>query len=97
MHKTGIVAVWLLVKAGVCVHACARVCLCVCACACVCTLWSCCGLQQTLEMEIRRCSCLVLWTDGDREGEDIAYEIASVCQGGKTMYNLLVISHVPVQ
>ncbi|CAI8054414.1 DNA topoisomerase 3-alpha [Geodia barretti] len=35
--------------------------------------------SRTLEKEIRGCQHLVLWTDGDREGENIAEEIVHVC------------------
>ena len=36
--------------------------------------------QRTLEKEIRSCRVLVIWTDCDREGENIGYEIIDVCQ-----------------
>lgn len=39
-------------------------------------------LQRTLEKEIKGCKHLILWTDGDREGENIAEEIANVCSHG---------------
>ena len=41
-----------------------------------------CYFQRTLEREVKGCQDLVLWTDGDREGENIASEIAAVCQNG---------------
>jgi DNA topoisomerase-3 len=36
-------------------------------------------IKRTLHREIRGCQDLILWTDGDREGEDIAKEIVDVC------------------
>ena len=39
-------------------------------------------MQRTLEREIRGCQHLILWTDGDREGENIADEIADVITQG---------------
>ena len=39
-------------------------------------------LQKTLEREVRGCDSLVIWTDGDREGENIGYEIIDVCKAG---------------
>lgn len=38
------------------------------------------GIRKTLEKEIRRCNTLIIWTDCDREGENIGYEIIEVCQ-----------------
>ncbi len=38
--------------------------------------------QKTLEREVRGCQHLVLWTDGDREGEGIAAEIVEVVTNG---------------
>lgn len=37
-------------------------------------------IKQTLEMEIRSCDTLIIWTDCDREGENIGFEIIDVCQ-----------------
>ena len=42
-----------------------------------------CVYQRTLEREIKGCQHLILWTDGDREGENIADEIVQVCTGGQ--------------
>ena len=39
-------------------------------------------LQKTLERESRGCQHLILWTDCDREGENIAFEIVEVCNKG---------------
>lgn len=40
-------------------------------------------IQQTLEREIRTCNGLIIWTDCDREGENIGYEIIDVCRAIK--------------
>lgn len=48
------------------------------ACGCVVS----CLIQRTLEREVKGCRDLILWTDGDREGENIASEIVTVCQNG---------------
>ena len=40
-------------------------------------------LQRTLEREIRGCQVLVIWTDCDREGENIGFEVIQVCQAGR--------------
>jgi len=36
-------------------------------------------IENTLHREARGCTMLVLWLDGDSEGENIAYEVMSVC------------------
>lgn len=36
--------------------------------------------QNTLEFEVRNCQYLIIWTDGDREGENIGFEIIEVCK-----------------
>lgn len=41
------------------------------------------NIQKTLEREIRSCNGLIIWTDCDREGENIGYEIIAVCQSVK--------------
>jgi DNA topoisomerase-3 len=37
-------------------------------------------LKIQLELEARRANWLVLWLDCDREGENIAYEVISICE-----------------
>ncbi|KAH8377324.1 hypothetical protein KR093_004897 [Drosophila rubida] len=41
------------------------------------------GIKRTLEREIRGCQGLIIWTDCDREGENIGYEIIDVCRAIK--------------
>ncbi|KRT80038.1 hypothetical protein AMK59_7330, partial [Oryctes borbonicus] len=36
-------------------------------------------IKKTLEREIRGCQALIIWTDCDREGENIGYEVIDVC------------------
>ncbi|GFO25569.1 DNA topoisomerase [Plakobranchus ocellatus] len=40
-------------------------------------------IKRTLEREVRGCQSLVIWTDCDREGENIGYEVIHVCQAVK--------------
>ncbi|KAL5281975.1 TOP3A family protein [Megaselia abdita] len=40
-------------------------------------------IKKTLEREIRGCNGLIIWTDCDREGENIGFEIVEVCQAIK--------------
>ena len=40
-------------------------------------------IKKTLEQEIRTCNVLIIWTDCDREGENIGFEIIKVCQAVK--------------
>ncbi|XP_050421809.1 DNA topoisomerase 3-alpha [Adelges cooleyi] len=40
-------------------------------------------IKKTLEREIRSCDVLVIWTDADREGENIGFEIIDVCKNAK--------------
>lgn len=42
------------------------------------------NIKRTLEREIRSCSKLIIWTDCDREGENIGYEIIHVCKAVKS-------------
>ncbi|XP_050338371.1 DNA topoisomerase 3-alpha isoform X2 [Bactrocera neohumeralis] len=37
-------------------------------------------ILRTLEREVRGCNGLIIWTDCDREGENIGYEIIGVCR-----------------
>lgn len=39
--------------------------------------------QRTLEREVRGCQVLIIWTDCDREGENIGFEAIEVCQSSK--------------
>lgn len=41
------------------------------------------NIKRTLEREIRSCDALIIWTDCDREGENIAFEIIQVCRAVK--------------
>lgn len=41
-------------------------------------------MQKTLEREIRGCAGLIIWTDCDREGENIGFEIINVCTAVKS-------------
>jgi len=40
-------------------------------------------IKRTLEREVRSCNTLIIWTDCDREGENIGFEIIQVCQAVK--------------
>ena len=40
-------------------------------------------IKRTLEKEARGCSKLIIWTDCDREGENIGFEIIEVCKAVK--------------
>jgi DNA topoisomerase-3 len=40
-------------------------------------------IKKTLEKEIKPCNALIIWTDCDREGENIGFEIIQVCQAIK--------------
>ncbi|KAJ0177307.1 hypothetical protein K1T71_007316 [Dendrolimus kikuchii] len=40
-------------------------------------------IKKTLEREVRGCDGLIIWTDCDREGENIGFEIIQVCTAVK--------------
>lgn len=40
-------------------------------------------IKKTLEKEIKKCNALIIWTDCDREGENIGFEIIQVCKAVK--------------
>ncbi|XP_034750172.1 DNA topoisomerase 3-alpha [Etheostoma cragini] len=40
-------------------------------------------IKRTLEKEVRQCQVLVIWTDCDREGENIGFEVIEVCKAVK--------------
>ncbi|KAM7352037.1 topoisomerase 3-alpha [Cochliomyia hominivorax] len=41
------------------------------------------AIKKTLEREVRSCQGLIIWTDCDREGENIGFEIIDVCRSIK--------------
>ncbi|XP_013142940.1 PREDICTED: DNA topoisomerase 3-alpha [Papilio polytes] len=41
-------------------------------------------IKKTLEKEVRSCQGLIIWTDCDREGENIGFEIVEVCSSVKS-------------
>uniref|UniRef100_A0A0L8FQI7 DNA topoisomerase n=1 Tax=Octopus bimaculoides TaxID=37653 RepID=A0A0L8FQI7_OCTBM len=41
------------------------------------------NIKKTLEEEVRKSQILIIWTDCDREGENIGFEIIQVCQAVK--------------
>uniref|UniRef100_H0X7X3 DNA topoisomerase n=1 Tax=Otolemur garnettii TaxID=30611 RepID=H0X7X3_OTOGA len=46
-------------------------------------------IKKTLERETRQCQALVIWTDCDREGENIGFEIIHVCRAVKPSLQVL--------
>jgi DNA topoisomerase-3 len=41
------------------------------------------NIKRTIEREARSCTKLVIWTDCDREGENIGFEIIQICKAVK--------------
>uniref|UniRef100_A0A8D0L3H9 DNA topoisomerase n=1 Tax=Sphenodon punctatus TaxID=8508 RepID=A0A8D0L3H9_SPHPU len=46
-------------------------------------------IKRTLEREVQQCQALVIWTDCDREGENIGFEIIHVCKAVKANLQVL--------
>ncbi|XP_054990080.1 DNA topoisomerase 3-alpha isoform X1 [Sorex araneus] len=46
-------------------------------------------IKKTLERETRQCQALIIWTDCDREGENIGFEIIHVCKAVKPSLHVL--------
>ncbi|XP_057632710.1 DNA topoisomerase 3-alpha [Chionomys nivalis] len=46
-------------------------------------------IKKTLEREAQHCQALVIWTDCDREGENIGFEIIHVCKAVKPNLQVL--------
>lgn len=46
-------------------------------------------IKKCLQREIRNCSVLIIWTDCDREGENIGFEIIDVCREVKPNLKIL--------
>lgn len=46
-------------------------------------------IKKTLERETQHCQALVIWTDCDREGENIGFEIIHVCKAVKPNLQVL--------
>ncbi|XP_056391516.1 DNA topoisomerase 3-alpha [Hyla sarda] len=47
------------------------------------------NIKKTLEREVRQCQALIIWTDCDREGENIGFEIIHVCKAVKPNLQVL--------
>ena len=50
-------------------------------------------LQRTLEREVRGCGVLIIWTDCDREGENIGFEVIDVCKNSMLCMTLLFLPY----
>ncbi|XP_019512179.1 PREDICTED: DNA topoisomerase 3-alpha [Hipposideros armiger] len=46
-------------------------------------------IKKTLERETQQCQVLVIWTDCDREGENIGFEVIHVCKAVKPTLQVL--------
>lgn len=46
-------------------------------------------IKKTLEREVRGSQTLIIWTDCDREGENIGFEIIEVCRAVKSQIRVL--------
>lgn len=46
-------------------------------------------IRRTLEREARSCQKLIIWTDCDREGENIGFEVINVCSQVRRPLSLL--------
>nr|CCA26226.1 DNA topoisomerase putative [Albugo laibachii Nc14] len=45
-------------------------------------------IEKTLQIEARKAQWLVLWLDCDREGENIAFEVKSICENVNSRLNI---------